>query len=490
MITSESEQEHRHLLQLALARADLTLEQLWLRYFALGGDAACVELEAYVHGLMSLPATQRDILARAMNERLDELAWPHRVPYSRPIQARPESGPLAALLELLDGAHLAPPERIGSVVAAAGRTLGLGVMAYLVDYEQHTLVPLRSGEDDLARKGAPLRPLPVDSSLAGRAFRFVHAIGSETGGDSRLWVPLCDGVERLGVLEVMLPPGTNPYDPALREQCRWLSALLGHVLTGTTSHGDAIERLRCAQPRTEAAELIWQLLPPLTAGTDRFVLAGMVEPSHAVGGDAFDYALSETGVSIAIFDAMGHALDAGLLAAAAIAAYRSARKAGDSLEEQARRVDVTIAAHFGEDAFVTGVLVKLDLTTGRMRYVTAGHPPPFVLRSGKVVRVLGEGRRVPFGVGDAELTAGEETLQPGDWLVLHTDGVTEARDAQGQFFGRSRLIDFLEREAAAAHPPPETVRRLVQAVMHHQSDVLQDDATIVLGCWNPTPGPP
>jgi serine phosphatase RsbU (regulator of sigma subunit) len=82
-----------------------------------------------------------------------------------------------------------------------------------------------------------------------------------------------------------------------------------------------------------------------------------------------------------------------------------------------------------------------------------------------------------------ELTIAEETLQPDDWLVLHTDGITEARDHTGEFFGETRLADFLHREAAAGHPPPETVRRLIRAVLNHQHGVLQDDATVLLARW-------
>jgi serine phosphatase RsbU (regulator of sigma subunit) len=209
----------------------------------------------------------------------------------------------------------------------------------------------------------------------------------------------------------------------------------------------------------------------------------MLEPCYDVGGDAFDYALAEHAVSLAIFDAMGHGLPAGLMAAAALAGYRGARRDGCSLDDQARAVDEVVAGHFPGSAFVTGVLAELDVATGRLRYVGAGHPPPLVLRGGKVVRILEAGRRTPFGLAPAALTVGEEVLQPGDWLVLYTDGVTEARDPSGAWFGEARLVEFLRRAAAADQPPPETVRRLIQAVLAHQRGVLQDDASILLACW-------
>jgi Stage II sporulation protein E (SpoIIE) len=479
-MSSAQEDEQQRLLAVGYQRAMLTMEQLWLRYFALGGDAGLMEVEAHLHGLMPLPALQRDILAHAINERLDELVSRRRVPYSRTIRDdRPDAGPLAALVTLLEGTHREPPDRLPAIVADAGQALGVQVAIYLVDYDQRILIPLPS-PGSLSRE-----PLEVDTSLAGRAFRLVTIIPTEAEDRSGLWIPLLDGVERLGVLDVALLTRTDLRDPRLREQCWWLSSLIGHLITITTQYGDGLDTFRRRQPRTPAAELIWQLLPPLTAGTDTFALAGMLQPSYAVGGDAFDYTLSHNTAALAIFDGMGHTLDAGLIAAAVLAAYRSTRRDGRGLYDQARAIDKTIVGQFRRGPFATGILAELDLTTGRLRYLAAGHPHPLVLRSGKVVKTLTGGRRPPFGVDTAELTIGEEFLQPDDWLILHTDGITEARNHTGDHFGQTRLIDFLEREAAAAHPPPETVRRLTQAVMAHQDGLLQDDATILLAHWTP-----
>jgi hypothetical protein len=478
-MSSAHEDEQQRLLAVGYQRAKLTMEQLWLRYFTLGGDAGLMEVEAHLHGLVPLPDLQRDILAHAINERLDELVWPGRIPYSRTIRdGRPDTGPLAALITLLEGTHREPPDRLPAIVADAGHALGVQIVIYLVDYDQRRLIPLPS-QDSVGRE-----PLGVDTTLAGRAFRLVDIVPTDAEDRPRLWVPLLDGVERLGVLDVALLSSVDLRDPQLRAQCRWLSVLIGHLVTITTNYGDGLESFRRQQPRTPAAELIWELLPPLTAGTDTFVLAGMVEPSYAVGGDAFDYALSQTTASLAIFDAMGHTLGAGFIAAAVLAAYRSARREGHGLYNQARAIDETIVGQFRRGPFATGVLAELELATGRLRYLAAGHPEPLVLRSGKVVKTLTGGRRPPFGVSTAELTIAEEILQPGDWLVLYTDGIIEARNHNGEYFGQSRLIDFLEREAAAAHPPPETVRRLSHAVMAHQSGRLQDDATILLAHWN------
>jgi serine phosphatase RsbU (regulator of sigma subunit) len=90
---------------------------------------------------------------------------------------------------------------------------------------------------------------------------------------------------------------------------------------------------------------------------------------------------------------------------------------------------------------------------------------------------------VPFGIETAGLTVAEEVLEPGDWLALYTDGVTEARNASGSWFGEARLMEFLTRAIAAGQPPPETVRRLIEAVLKHQDGLLQDDASVLLARW-------
>jgi serine phosphatase RsbU (regulator of sigma subunit) len=95
---------------------------------------------------------------------------------------------------------------------------------------------------------------------------------------------------------------------------------------------------------------------------------------------------------------------------------------------------------------------------------------------------------VPFGVGDREVGDSDDlvrtSLQPGDTVVLYTDGVVEARGPDGAEFGVDRLVDLLEREASSERAPEEVLRRLVRAVLDHQGGPLRDDATLVLLRWN------
>jgi hypothetical protein len=478
-LTGDDARQQQRAFASAFARAELTAEELWLRYFALGGSLGLLEVEGFLHGLLALPGFDRDMVAHVVNERLDELAWHRRVPYTRRMrEALPRGAPLTALTTLLEGAEFAPPERLPALAAAAGEVLGVALTLYLADYEQRYLRPVPPVDADPG-----LTALHVDTTLAGRAFRRLEILPAETV-PPRLWVPLLDGAERLGVLRADVTSAADLYDPGLRTQCRWASLLIGHLVVLMTKYGDGLDLVRHQRTRTVAGELAWSVLPPLTAGVDGFIVSGAVEPRHAVAGDTFDYALSADTARLLILDAVGHDLRSALIAVTAVAAYRAARHAGHGLYEQARCIDEAISGTFGDVGYATAVLAEVDLPSGRLRYVNAGHPPPWIMRGGRVVKPLNGGRRLPLGLGlGREFVLGEERLQPDDWLMLHTDGITEARDLAGESFGEARLADFLEREAAAGYPPPETVRRLIQAVSAHQDGKFQDDATVLLARW-------
>lgn len=143
---------------------------------------------------------------------------------------------------------------------------------------------------------------------------------------------------------------------------------------------------------------------------------------------------------------------------------------------------------FGGERFVTAQLGQLDTDTGVFRWINAGHPAAMVLRGAQVVKELQGTPALPLGLNG--LTAGAdgwpistEALQPGDRLLLLTDGVDEARNEHGEFFGRARLAQFAAKEAASGLATPEVMRRLQQALLRHQVGQLQDDATMLFVEW-------
>ena len=395
-----------------------------------------------------------------------------------------------ALADLLQQSHLLRPDAIEEVFAAAVRPLGITeVRIYLADLQQRQLEPLpdSQGTDSLA----------IDSTLAGYAFRTVtiqHVPAGEGRAGYRVWVPLVDGTERLGVLSLL----ASDVGEAMLDQYRAFASLAGLMIVAKSGYSDTYARVRRSGKMAVQAELIWGFLVPRTFATDRVLVAATLEPAYEAGGDAFDYSVRGDHLHVSIFDALGHDLAAGLLASVGVASCRSTRRAGGTLSDVARRADNAIAGQFADIRFVTALLCDLDLTTGLFSWIPCGHPPPLLIRGNKVIKELARRPVPPLGLGSIDThdeaehpDAGApapvytERLEPGDRGLLYTDGVTEGRSADGTPFGLDRLSDFIIRHSNDGISAPETMRRLNHAISEYQRGRLQDDATIVLVEWLP-----
>jgi Stage II sporulation protein E (SpoIIE) len=387
------------------------------------------------------------------------------------------------LAPLLARAHDMAPSALASVVSEEGRALGASeLVIYLVDYAQTMLVPIPCSD------ASDRHVLTLEGTLAGRAFRSSTPLESADDDGHRIWMPVVDGVSRVGILEVLFPQGAPSHES--REALHRYAGLVGHLIVIKGEYGDVFEFVRRRAPMSVPAELQWSLLPPLTFGTEGIVISGLLEPAYEVGGDSFDYAVNGDLAHFAMFDVMGHGLEAASLASVVIGAYRSARRKLLDLSQTYALVDRAMADLSGGDRFATGLLAELRLDEGLFSFISAGHLAPLILREGKVVKNLEVSPALPFGLASlnsagraADVTpVSSEHLQPGDRLIAFTDGVVEAR-RDIELFCIGRLGDFVAREAAAGQIAPETLRRLMQAILEHQDGALQDDATALLVEW-------
>jgi hypothetical protein len=394
---------------------------------------------------------------------------------------------------LLEDAHLAAPYQIAGLVRRHAATLDADdAVVYLVDLQQRVLVPfLDPGGPGVGRQ---VEPLSVDATLPGRAFQHVEVLTQDaTNGRIRVWLPLLDGVERLGVLGVTVDAAAAAEIAAglVGVRLRRFAALVAELIQTKTTYGDTIVRLRRQAGMGLAAEMQWSLLPPLTFACHEVTIAAALEPAYEVAGDTVDYAVDAGWARVAVLDGMGHGLGSAQLATLAVAAYRNARRADRSLTDTAALIHDALVDAFGGTAFATAVLAELDTDTGILSWINAGHPAPLLLRQGRLVRSLHSRPTLPLGLVVNErppttIAVGREQLEPDDRILLYTDGVTEARSPAGVFFGDQALIDLLRRNLAAGLPAQETMRRVVHALLNHQQGQLTDDATLLLLEWRNT----
>lgn len=384
----------------------------------------------------------------------------------------------AVLHGLLRASYGMFPDDLAEAVGllCADHTSAREVEVLLVDLDQEVLTPIRGGT-----------PHSVDWSAAGQAFRDEQPVREQGIDGSRLWLPILDSAERVGVLG-FLGGDEHSIDD-------WLSvaSLLGELVVSKEKYGDLISRVRRRRPVSLAAEMRWSTLPPLTFSSPLVTVAGILQPSYGVAGDAFDYAVDDTTATVAIFDAMGHGLRASRLANLAIGAFRSSRRRGLDSATILADMDDVLDQEFDGASFVTTQVVALDLRSGVATIWTAGHPPPVRLRPHAAPLVVDVVPGLPLGIGPSSYESTQVQLEEGDSLLLVSDGVYEARSPSGEQYGWDRMVMVAQDRLDSGDRPAELLRRALWDVATfvggfeaaRESGYRSDDATMVQLRWCP-----
>ena len=169
--------------------------------------------------------------------------------------------------DLLARSHLMRPGRVPTELARAARPLGVSeVQVYLADLEQQQLVPLVSEEGRIAEVAAAL---PIDSTLAGRAYQAVTIQTSLAGAAYQLWIPLVDGTERLGVLGLTVAE----VGETMLDRYRTLASLAGMLVGAKDDTSDTYPYVQRTREMALQAELVWAFLPPRTFATGQTTVA-------------------------------------------------------------------------------------------------------------------------------------------------------------------------------------------------------------------------
>ena len=383
---------------------------------------------------------------------------------------------LDALLAAAENAS--PASAVATVARHLEEGLGVeGVTFWIADAAGQAL----RGSD-----GARLSTREGPVSAAWRGQRVVR--------DDSWWVPVTVRGDALGLLEVRPGPDRRDDDRLSRELAT-VAHLLGYLTVANQRHTDVYETGRRSVPFDLAMEIQRRLLPQaFVCEGGSFTLAGWLEPSSSAGGDTFDYIASDDRLTVTLIDAVGHEIEAAVLATLTVNAMRNARRQGADVRAQAEHAHRVLDQHSAPEKFATGVLLEVPLHSGSALddgdagdgdegpttclVVNAGHPQVRRVRDGEV-EVLRLPPDPPFGMPlprtRDSYTVHELPLLPGDRLVLLTDGMLERTAAS---------FDLAAQLRASAGDHPRNAAQDLAAAFRAHVGTPEDDATFLFLDWH------
>lgn len=228
-----------------------------------------------------------------------------------------------------------------------------------------------------------------------------------------------------------------------------------------------------------ARQIQFGLLPFEPWEKDGVRIATAMRPANTVGGDYFDVIeLGGGRLGLAVGDVAGKGMPAALLMALLQGSLRTLASAGLRGSELITKLNAHLCANIPSNRLITLVYAELDTATGELRYVNAGHNPPFLLTAGEPPIALSA---TAMALGITTDTRFEEMtleLHEGDRLLLYTDGITEAEDANDREYGEARLVSWLQ--ASREQPGRALIDGIVAEVLEHCGAARpRDDMTLM-----------
>jgi len=283
--------------------------------------------------------------------------------------------------------------------------------------------------------------------------------------------------ELVRTLSVRLDESENLTVADLREKNRLLQLAYDEL---KAAQAQIIEKEKLERELEVARQIQLSILPRSLPQNGLFEFGARMIPMSAVGGDFYDVLQLENGsLAVAVGDVTGHGVPAALLMALTVTLLRAEARRLDSPAEVLQAVNRELMQVNDTGYFVTALYGILHDSDGKFHYARAGHSVPLLLDAARQPVEVGHGVGHPLGLFE-EMLVDEASLDlvPGSMLLLYTDGVTEAVDAQGEFFGDERLLAALQSSSGTG--PDQTCEAIWSALRAYQAGASQEDDVTLL----------
>ena len=296
---------------------------------------------------------------------------------------------------------------------------------------------------------------------------------------SELAVPIVSEAGTIGCLNV---ESDRPsfFTAADAELVQFFASAAALSIGKALLHRQVLDKQRLEDQLRVAHEVQSGLLPGAPPDLPGYDIAAVNLPSHAIGGDYYDYVpLRGDRLGLAVADVSGKGIPAALIMATFRAALRTQMRRRSRLTAVASQLNGAVLEFRDASRYVTAVCAVLEADGGQLSYVNCGHNPPLLLRRGGSRETLRRGGAALGLFAGERFREGTVQLEPGDSLVLYTDGVVEPTDDHDAEFGTDRLEAAVR--AVGDRPATEALRAVIEATQAFSGrDRYDDDFTLVV----------
>ena len=273
-----------------------------------------------------------------------------------------------------------------------------------------------------------------------------------------------------------------------------LVAQIASALSSAQAYVQSQAHEKLARELAMAGQIQASFLPGSLPNVDGWQVSAALDPANETSGDFYDFVPLEGGqIGLVVADVSDKGMGAALYMALSHTLLRTYAAEYPTRPELAlRSTSRRILADARAGLFVTAFYAVLEPETGRLTYCNAGHSPPVILRAGGVANLetLEKTGMALGAIEDTDWDSRVTQLEPGDALILYTDGITDAQNQESQFFGRGRLLQVLRDQAHLLEHSCEGAHRLHQELMNQVrrfmgSTPQYDDMTLMILARNP-----
>ncbi len=417
-------------------------------------------------------------LQRQIRHKIEEYFYPERAKlrvlmkdFLASSMARTESAKFWEELEekLADGLSA---EKIYPVLRVTGKEF------FTVDLDEPA--PFTPGDAFIRRLESKDNPLLFDEMIASGKI----TLSSEQREwfikrKSAILLPLVTTSGLLGFLVISSKTNGEDFTSEELELLESFSTQTALVAENLELLGERLEKEKLEEQLKVARNIQQGILPGNIPSVPGIEISALIRFCLDVAGDYYDIIPLEDGrVVLSIGDVSGKGVGAALLMANLQASLRTAQAMGASLSESAAKINKLVYENTPSDMFITFFMICIDPEKKRLRYVNAGHNPPFLVESDGHERMLTKGGLLFGVVENAQYEEGEVSLRNGDMILMYTDGVSEAMDSNDEEFGEKQIAHIVARNREL--PLDELLSLIEKEVsIYHGSSSYSDDFTLL-----------